>query len=188
MIVAASDAEREKRMLAYEATRSCRHCGKCHRPLARQEHVWRMRINHRFAMFGWTYDTLPLCEMCATQSDWRTFEAPAPCEYCGRIVHNELRMIDRKHVYCCTNCESQAQARKARLKRAVSRGTMGCVECGKTFRPTRIDAKFCGSACRQKAYRSRVTDNKSVSPYGFNSRNEHPSVTDNDLPSVTPNQ
>lgn len=188
MSVITSDDEREKRMLTYEATLSCRHCGKCHRALAEQDPVWRMRVNHRPAMFGWTYDTVPCCEACASMSQTRSFERPAPCEYCSRIVHNELRMIDRKHVYCCTNCESKAQARIARLHRAAARGGRTCQECHETFRPTRADAKFCGSACRQKSYRRRVTDNKSGQRYAFNSRNADAVVTDNELPSVTPNQ
>ncbi|MCP3860035.1 MAG: hypothetical protein GY704_10315 [Phycisphaeraceae bacterium] len=30
-----------------------------------------------------------------------------------------------------------------------------CAECGEPFEPKRADAQFCGSACRQRAYRQR---------------------------------
>jgi predicted nucleic acid-binding Zn ribbon protein len=35
-----------------------------------------------------------------------------------------------------------------------------CAVCGKTFAPTRADAQYCSGACRQTAYRKRVTDNR----------------------------
>jgi hypothetical protein len=35
-----------------------------------------------------------------------------------------------------------------------------CAVCGKTFAPTRADALYCSGACRQTAYRKRVTDNR----------------------------
>src|SRR5262249_26940300 len=35
-----------------------------------------------------------------------------------------------------------------------------CAVCGKTFAPTRADAQYCSGACRQTAYRKRVTDNQ----------------------------
>jgi capsular exopolysaccharide synthesis family protein len=40
----------------------------------------------------------------------------------------------------------------------VSNQTMAtCVECGNKFEAARSDARFCSSACRQKAYRARKT-------------------------------
>jgi tyrosine-protein kinase Etk/Wzc len=38
-----------------------------------------------------------------------------------------------------------------------SQNTATCVECGNNFEAARYDARFCSSACRQKAYRSRKT-------------------------------
>jgi predicted nucleic acid-binding Zn ribbon protein len=35
--------------------------------------------------------------------------------------------------------------------------TATCVECGNNFEAARSDARFCSSACRQKAYRARKT-------------------------------
>jgi len=38
-----------------------------------------------------------------------------------------------------------------------SQNVASCVECGKDFDAARSDARFCSSACRQKAYRARKT-------------------------------
>ena len=38
-----------------------------------------------------------------------------------------------------------------------SENIANCVECGKDFEAARSDARFCSSACRQKAYRARKT-------------------------------
>ena len=156
----------------YEEHISCNRCGKCQSPISVHAPVWRMRINHRPSMFGgWSYDTMPCCEECASNRTLTVFENPAPCENCGRTVHNELRMIDRKHVYCCEKCGAQAQAKAAREKRTASRVELSCRECGVTFQPARMDTKFCCSACKQKAYRKRVTDTKCVSRDTLKSRN-----------------
>ena len=32
-----------------------------------------------------------------------------------------------------------------------------CVQCGKTYRPQRSDSKVCSDACRQRAYRERLS-------------------------------
>ncbi|WOC15392.1 hypothetical protein MP213Fo_08450 [Pseudochrobactrum sp. MP213Fo] len=158
-----SDVEVIKINRAYDDAISCRLCGSCKRPIEANEAVWRMRINHRRSPFGVrTYDTLPCCEACTVAQKWRIFEDPAPCEHCARPVHNEWRQIDRKHVYCCTKCEQKAQISVAKQKRTNARETRQCMECSQTFPPVRIDAKFCSSPCRQKAYRKRVTDIKCV--------------------------
>jgi len=39
-------------------------------------------------------------------------------------------------------------------------GFRDCEDCGKSFEPTRADAQYCSDACRQTAYRRRVTDKR----------------------------
>jgi hypothetical protein len=51
----------------------------------------------------------------------------------------------------------RAWERRGEAKRILT--TRPCVGCGETFEPTRADAQYCSSACRQQAYRHRVTDN-----------------------------
>jgi hypothetical protein len=101
------------------------------------------------------------------------------CQGCGRKVHQRARVIwdrgvkearrvlrNRKIVACCGECRDKvakpAASKAARDRRTAERGTRECEECGETFEPSRTDGKFCRPACRQKAYRKRVTDNKSV--------------------------
>jgi hypothetical protein len=48
--------------------------------------------------------------------------------------------------------------RRRRAKRRELRPLSTC-ECGERFKPSRRDAIFCSSACRQRAHRRRVTDN-----------------------------
>jgi len=35
-------------------------------------------------------------------------------------------------------------------------GKRGCLACVKRFRPTRVDARYCSAACRQRAHRARA--------------------------------
>src|SRR5262249_39290 len=43
---------------------------------------------------------------------------------------------------------------------AVPPGGLSCQACGGFFRPKRRDAVYCSPACRQRAYRKRVTDKR----------------------------
>jgi hypothetical protein len=63
-------------------------------------------------------------------------------------------------IYCSGVCREQARYAAARAKRADLRGTRICDNCDETFEPRRSDAKFCSDACKQRAYRKRVTLNK----------------------------
>jgi hypothetical protein len=119
---------------------------------------------------------VPVCSICvrATEHKWggeyylyrfkRHSPVPKECEGCGRPVYEHRKQPRRKvRVFCCENCaeklarESLIQARANRV-----RSERQCDECGETFTPDRSDAKFCSVACKQKAYRKRVTDTKTV--------------------------
>ena len=96
-------------------------------------------------------------------SGWRALLLRAkPCEGCGRPVHNEFDGVSnwRLHTYCSEDCQRTARAANARQRRLQERGMRPCDECREIFEPARKDAKFCSVACKQKAYRHRVTDNK----------------------------
>jgi len=43
---------------------------------------------------------------------------------------------------------------------AMIRRSRDCQVCGKAFEPHRAGAQYCSDACRQRAYRRRVTDNE----------------------------
>jgi hypothetical protein len=40
---------------------------------------------------------------------------------------------------------------------APSRRARACAQCGEPYRPQRSDSKFCSDACRQRAYRGRLS-------------------------------
>lgn len=91
-----------------------------------------------------------------------------------------------RHHFCSEACKrkqaSQRYAAIARQRRAEARGpSRQCAVCGEPFEPARADARYCSPACKQKAYRVRVTLNETSVPdlpfairnarVGFASRN-----------------
>lgn len=76
----------------------------------------------------------------------------AACEHCGRPVQLKKH---RRHVFCSGACaRAYYNAQRARVVHAIQ----ACAQCGKGFEPTRADAKFCSSACRQRAHRKTVSN------------------------------
>ena len=136
-------------------------CNKCKREIGPDEPIWRGRTRRVTSMgYGRGYMLAHLCDLCGP-SDWRDYGRAMPCESCRRPVHYSLTNHWRTHTYCDSRCEYEATKAKARRRRAEARGeTRDCEVCGEVFEPVRADAKYCGSPCRQKAYRRRVTSNK----------------------------
>ena len=157
--------EREQRYLRNirnaKATSSC--CAECGRKLAADAPVWRERFLlgvsvglHRSRRPGMRWTTAPVCERCASVVS-RTFSGPPqPCEACGRPVH-QYQEHRRDRTVCCAACERVARLTATKQRRSETRGTRKCDTCGETFEPTRTDALFCSSVCRQRAYRRRKT-------------------------------
>lgn len=85
-------------------------------------------------------------------TDW---EHPK-CEMCGK------RFL-RRTIYsrCCgARCITDDYLAKRTERRKAARQKQ-CKRCDKDFLGTRSDAEYCESACRQAAYRERVTGNSS---------------------------
>lgn len=161
------DRERQRRVKIRNAAENGRHCAECGVEFAPDDPVWRFRkIVGRF--FGLCYSFAPHCEQCAS-GDWHYFEKPRPCVGCGRPVYSTTPSWRR--VFCCEDCGHKARAAKDRGARAEARGTRDCRSCGETFTPTRTNSEFCCAACKQKAYRQRVTDNERLARAPFKSRN-----------------
>ncbi|MFD7982121.1 hypothetical protein ACFV4M_01910 [Kitasatospora indigofera] len=120
---------------------------------------------------SWARRTLLICPTCyakppleraTSKVRWHRLHAelggvlpPAPCLHCGRLVVRgaDVRL---KRVTCSKAC-STALGR-------VSSGNVGpgrpCAGCGAAITTGRADSKFCGSACRQRAYRRRLTPDR----------------------------
>ena len=94
---------------------------------------------------------------------------PEPCEGCGRPVYTEDDRRVRWRILCSDKCKQQVQVREARELRRLD--PIPCELCAEVFEPSRSDARFCSVACKQKAYRRRVTDHKSATRDASKSRN-----------------
>ena len=76
--------------------------------------------------------------------------APTTTCPCGRIVvHVHDRWLRRE--WCSRLCGDRERKRRLRVK---DRTTV-CRSCGRTFMPSRSDAVYCSSRCRQQGYRER---------------------------------
>jgi hypothetical protein len=60
-------------------------------------------------------------------------------------------------IACSDSCRNTARAKERRRIAREKTGTQGCLVCGKQFSPKRTDARVCSNACRQRAYRQRLT-------------------------------
>ncbi|MBE1601287.1 hypothetical protein H4687_007416 [Streptomyces stelliscabiei] len=79
-----------------------------------------------------------------------TEQAPAPCEACGRMI---VRASDPllKRVTCSHSCSTSL----TRTRNGGKGSGRPCESCGEPVTTGRADSRYCGSACRQKAYRQR---------------------------------
>ena len=103
---------------------------------------------------GQGYHAQLYCAACAgAQAPWPDWRPRSTvCRSCGRRLYywgSELW----PHHYCTESCERAARRERRRRPRRVSEGA--CARCGTRFKATRVDARYCSPACRQKAYRQR---------------------------------
>jgi hypothetical protein len=108
-------------------------------------HAWRKR-------FG---AVAYICARCARKWDpVRSWGQPRQCENCGRtVIHDWGRRPIPQHVVCGQECR-----RAIRNKPRPRRGPLPerrCPMCVRPFQPPRMDALYCSSPCRQRAYRQR---------------------------------
>jgi hypothetical protein len=80
---------------------------------------------------------------------------PKPCEVCARPLRMGGR-IWRRHWVCSDYCSGVAYGRDRRLGRYQE--PVDCPICHERIDDRRGDARYCSSACRQKAYRARRVD------------------------------
>jgi endogenous inhibitor of DNA gyrase (YacG/DUF329 family) len=164
------DSERRRRIAIRNAQGNGSHCAQCERPIDVSEPVWRKSLHTGYGFFGGRCSTIaPCCEQCTPPEYQNEYLGPTPCEGCSRPVYAEVDRRRRRRVFCSDKCKGQVQAREAREMRRLD--PIPCETCGEVFEPSRSDARFCSDACRQIAYRPRVTDRKNVSSAGSKSRN-----------------
>jgi hypothetical protein len=92
---------------------------------------------------------------------------PLPCIHCGRPILASRNRRPPKLLCCSTECNAATLSAAARRKRSVlrhnTRPLCYCKGCDKPFEPKRIDAAFCSPACRQRAYRLRLSGRRDPS-------------------------
>jgi hypothetical protein len=136
-------------------------CDECKRAISDGEPVRHTREDpHRSCFGGWVVGSacrkIILCEQCGGGK--RTLDREIECRQCRRLIRRNYFASLRTSPFCCRACAVAHQSARAREERAALRGpARPCMECGKHFSPSRDDALYCSSACRQKAYRGRVT-------------------------------
>jgi hypothetical protein len=158
------EADRAIYRLMREAQHTARCCGKCGKAIAATAPVWIGPFRNE-GPFGWGTRSVPYCRTCAPRPRYRRvwyYPEPFPCVTCGRDVYLRLtagRVRDGivRHAIACSEACRKAFYRAQYFRRKGSR-ERPCEVCGEVFTQTRSDAKTCSPACRQKAYRRRVTD------------------------------
>jgi hypothetical protein len=170
--VTGDDPQRARRIAIRNAQADGSHCAQCRQALAATDPVWRKSLYMGPGFFGSRRDTIaPCCRRC-TPAKAGEYLGPEPCGGCGRPVYTEDDRRMRVRVICSDKCRQQVRAREARELRRLD--PIPCETCGEIFEPARSDARFCSGACKQAAYRRRVTDRKSVTRDAFKSRNARP--------------
>jgi len=94
---------------------------------------------------------------------WRTRDRVSlPCAGCGRAIVLYLTDRPQERFYCSRLCHTAVTNRLRRERATAARAEREpdkrpCEACGVVFVPARADARYCSSACRQRAYRARVS-------------------------------
>lgn len=144
-----------------QAQRDARSCGICGKPFRPGEVIWRGSTTMSFRG-GQRRTLVPMCDACRSKVkdqwwDHRWLETE-PCESCGRTVRNlKSPLTHRRYVTCSEECRLKVQKLRESERRALDRLKV-CGTCREPFEATRSDARYCSSACRQKAYRRRTKE------------------------------
>jgi hypothetical protein len=133
-------------------------CSRCHFPLSDDVYMVREKINWRTlgppdgAVAFWQYEVVPVCEVCVTEVELdrarRGYQRPC-MGGCGKQLHFAVNVRHSRKA-CSTACYRRGWRKQHRFK------STRCANCDIVFSTTRLDARFCSSACRQSAYRVRV--------------------------------
>lgn len=76
------------------------------------------------------------------------------CQWCGNAFYRRYPTAK----WCSDRCSNDAGIARRRERIKARRENLTCGRCGMVFSAARCDTRYCGGACRQAAYRARVTD------------------------------
>jgi hypothetical protein len=131
-------------------------CPQCGYVFTEGDVVYRRReTTHLFgrAPFKPDWVLTSVCEKCVKEWHPSWFEnrrEPIPCAGgCGVLVSD---WYWSRILTCSRRCTERA----AIARKRVTHEERTCEGCGRNYVPTRSDARWCSSACRQRAYRLRA--------------------------------
>ena len=131
-------------------------CGQCKRQLTAAEPVFRLFIDLRV---NWQM----VCSSCEAAASKACVFAPLwdllrCCSQCSRPVYMDSPPRKAIHFVCSPACRQAAHKASYRCTHPRSPVVERQCICGAAFRPKqRNEAKFCSAACKQRAYRARLT-------------------------------
>jgi hypothetical protein len=136
------------------------HCEACRNDLEPDAPIYRVSLSYNDRVI------IRVCAACNARPplfypnpdypDYRKWWPSSPCIHCGRPIIASRKGLPPKLLCCSTECGAAALNAAARRKRSLCT-ERSCDGCGKPFGPKRIDATFCSPACRQRAYRLRLS-------------------------------
>jgi hypothetical protein len=153
-----------------DAQRYAEICGRCGAAIPSGAPV---ALRQRYRPSGTSrFREVTTCLACAAR--WLEQHRP-PREACPHCCRPVYRRHGNGRRFCCDRCEWLA-ASASRRARTAARREKACAVCGHSFTATRVDARTCGPACRQRGYRRRFADTKaSRIVKGEETRDESPS-------------
>lgn len=137
-------------------------CGNCGSPIDHDQRAYRCAYRRRWgSLFGtgsFVFAYATTCGNCYSSTPFLHLaggehEIPTECYSCHRRLVVGGYRANQRWVACSTRCLAALRREDRRDKRS----TTTCSTCGETFTPARADARYCSSACRQRAYRQRHT-------------------------------
>lgn len=127
-------------------------CQKCCRDLRDDEPIYRVSLSYDGDDCRWYCGGIAsMCAECGIDCV-RTFRGPNPCMHCQRSVFISHRSKLPKYIVCGKACQKALYALARRRRQLPQRS---CMICGTLFQPKRTNALYCGSRCKQSAYRRR---------------------------------
>jgi hypothetical protein len=141
-------------------------CANCERDIEPDEFVERRELGYS----SWRRGSPPthggvLCEDCSTADPLHRRD----CEGCGRPTVDRSRhrwvydpgIGPNRRTFCSRRCKDAHYRHRRQHRLAEERAQAGphrCADCDEIMDGQRSDARYCSSACRQRAYRARRRD------------------------------
>jgi hypothetical protein len=150
-------------------------CAICQHSFEQNEIIWRVFIvllqRRDWPWYGSLSRTgrvlASVCAECRDMARWPQSLPAERCRNCGRQYVMPYAFASAwRYGGCSRACQAemrrQARNDRRRKQRAAARPQAICVNCGSSISGRRRGASYCSNACRQRAYRDRARDSRSL--------------------------